>query len=377
MNIKNVKPNYDNSILGIPNAILKHYGINPHHTPLSKISASLSSKPKNVVLMVLDGLGTEVMDYHLGSDAFLQKNKVDDISSVFPSTTTSATTSLRTGLSPAEHGWLAWSCYFKEFDKVIELYTNKDFYSQKVVQDEHIAFNLLKFTTINEKISTVTSDTIKTWEIMPAFIPNGHKTFESAAQKLKELCNNDENNFIYFYWNAPDSIMHEHGCHCKKVNQNIHKLNDVIEATAKELGDTLLIITADHGHLDVSKYILLNDYPEIEKCFKTPPSMEARVVSFNIKDDMHEQFVTEFNKIFSDEYVLVSKSEYIENFLGGGTPHPRTNDFVGDFVAFSCGTSALSYEHDGNKPEDIKGLHGSITRPEMIVPLIMLNCRQR
>ena len=40
-------------------------------------------------------------------NSFLYRNMVKEISSVVPATTTASTTSMLTGLSPMEHGWLA------------------------------------------------------------------------------------------------------------------------------------------------------------------------------------------------------------------------------------------------------------------------------
>ena len=44
------------------------------------------------------------------------KNRIKSITSVFPPTTTAATTSMLSGLNPNEHGWLGWDLYFKKED---------------------------------------------------------------------------------------------------------------------------------------------------------------------------------------------------------------------------------------------------------------------
>ncbi len=374
--LETILPDYNNNILGITASILDYYGAKSTQNKLLKVTSELQKNPKNVVLMVLDGLGSKILDYHLDETNFLRKNKVDDISSVFPSTTATATISLRSGLSPIEHGWLGWACYFKEYDSVIELFTNKDFYSQKPVAEESIAFASMPFSSINEKISLASNNKVKTWEIFPQFHSNGFKDFDKAADKLKEICNNKEQNYIYFYWNNPDSIIHKNGCFSDKAKENINQINKYIENISSMLGDTLLIVTADHGHLDVSKYISLNEYPNLTKYLSAPPSMEARVVSFNIKPDVLEKFQIEFNSLFSDEFVLFHKQEYIEKFLGKGIKHPKINDFVGDFVALASGTWAFTYQHNGSTFKDFKSLHASFTKNEMIVPLIIHNCNQ-
>ena len=56
---------------------------------------------------------------------FLYRNMLKEISSVVPATTTASTTSMLTGLTPVEHGWLAWDLYFKKEDKIVTMFTNK------------------------------------------------------------------------------------------------------------------------------------------------------------------------------------------------------------------------------------------------------------
>ena len=47
-----------------------------------------------------------------------------EITTVFPATTTAATTSIATGLNPVEHGWLGWNMYIEPIDETITLFRN-------------------------------------------------------------------------------------------------------------------------------------------------------------------------------------------------------------------------------------------------------------
>ena len=79
-------------------------------------------KPKNVVLILFDGLGSRLLDKVLDKDSFFLKHRIAEITSVFPSTTTASTFSVQTGLNPCEHGWLGWSNYIKPIDTIIQLF---------------------------------------------------------------------------------------------------------------------------------------------------------------------------------------------------------------------------------------------------------------
>ena len=43
-----------------------------------------------------------------------------ELTSVYPCTTVAAMTSYRSGISPNEHGWLGWTLYFKETNRIVD-----------------------------------------------------------------------------------------------------------------------------------------------------------------------------------------------------------------------------------------------------------------
>ena len=113
MRSKLLYPNYDHSILGIPNSLLNYYGAKAHHTSLPILDKLLKQNYKNVILIILDGMGMDMLQHNLSPLSFLRCHIKTKISSVFPSTTTVATTTYYSGLTPIEHGWLGWVPYFK------------------------------------------------------------------------------------------------------------------------------------------------------------------------------------------------------------------------------------------------------------------------
>lgn len=113
---KNMLIDYKNCIVNLACSILKYYGAEIKHNTLKEIDNLLEGNYKNVVVLLLDGLGIDALQYHLDSNGFFRKNLIYEYFSVFPPTTTSATTSLESGLTPLEHGWLGWSLFFSEVE---------------------------------------------------------------------------------------------------------------------------------------------------------------------------------------------------------------------------------------------------------------------
>ena len=138
--------------------------------------------------------------------------------------------------------------------------------------------------------------------------------------------------------------------------------------------DTIVIISADHGHKDIEKVYLLNDYPEIRECLIMPESLESRSVAFWVKEDMKTQFEERFNKIFKDEFWLMTKEEFLKrNMLGYGKKHPKIDDFIGNYIALSIGSSIIkieTYLAEGKKVK--KSTHCGLTKEEMEVPVIVI-----
>ena len=80
-------PDYENSALGTVNAILSHYGAQTRHAPLSMLQDRLKTAGRNVVFLVLDALGLEVLERHARPEGFFRSHLMGALSPVFPCTT--------------------------------------------------------------------------------------------------------------------------------------------------------------------------------------------------------------------------------------------------------------------------------------------------
>lgn len=354
-----IKPDYSHANFNITNSLLKHYGFDPYHDTLKEVDELLTKRPKNVVLMILDGLGTSTLKQH--NAPFLKSHHITDLTTIFPSTTVAAMSSLETGLTPREHGWIAWSCYFKNYNYYIEYFSGVDNYTKKPTGVD--VSMLIPKTPLFKVIQC--SHTIH-----PYFANNHCKTIEQGFEYLSEICNNGNGAFVYFYWDDIDKLSHKHGNDSDKVANFISKVDNLLEQT--HLQDTLIIITADHGHTNIKEHILLNDIYDIYNSLVMPPSMERRFMSFVVKHDKRDVFVSGFQKSLANDFVLYEKSKYID-LLGMGQTHPTIDDFVGDFVAIAKSDKSLLFKvKNGVERELDVSMHGGLTESEMIVPLIAI-----
>ena len=106
-----VLPNYENCILNTITSILKYYNVETKHKSLKELDEVLQKRYRNIIFIVLDGMGEHVLT-PISPNGFFKKNELKKVTSVYPSTTTAALTTYYSGKPPYETGWIAWSQYF-------------------------------------------------------------------------------------------------------------------------------------------------------------------------------------------------------------------------------------------------------------------------
>ncbi len=128
------------------------------------------------------------------------------------------------------------------------------------------------------------------------------------------------------------------------------------------------------GVMADTQWRFLSDYPDVAECLERAPSMEARAMSMFIKNGMHTQFERAFRKHFGDIYVLLTKEQVLtERIFGDGTPNPRVRGFIGDYLAVATGGGGIDAS-GGARRELFKAAHAGMTRDEINVPFIVIEC---
>ena len=376
-----VLPNYEHCILNTITSILKYYKVETKHKTLANLDKILEKKYRNVVFLILDGMGNSILE-NVSSNGFFSKNKLDCVTSVYPSTTTAALTTYYSGKPPYETGWIAWSQYFKEYGRAIDVLQHRESYLHEDISKAKINVydSIIGYTGVFEQIEKASPD-VKAYEIMPTYSDKKAKksiradNIDEIVDNIEMLCSNPGEKFIMAYSDNPDGLLHKYGTDSDEVKKFIEETQNKIEEMCKNFSeDTVLIISADHGHKNIEKAYTILDYPEIQECLYMPVSLESRVVGFYVKENMKEEFEKRFNNIFKNEFWLMSKEEFLaRNFLGFGEKHPKIDDFLGNYIALSISSSIIKIETylvDG-KPVK-KSTHCGLTKEEMEVPLIVI-----
>lgn len=364
-------PDYDHSILSIASSVLKYFGVKDcQHKTLPEFDELLNKNYKNIIVMLFDGLGSSVIQEHLENNDFLKRFHLTDISSVYPSTTVAATTSIQSGYSPLETGWIGWDLYFDEIGENVTVFKNTLQRNGEVIDDYNIPLKYIPYKNICDRIKKVRGR--NTAYMVSVFSKYHSKSVQDICKTVYRLSKKRKQKYIYTYWWQPDNLMHIYGVNSEEVKQEIKMINNEIENLCKKIKNSLVIITADHGQIDcVNEY--LEDYPILTDMLKLPPSIEPRAVNFFVKDGKIEEFKEEFNKKFGDSFRLMTKEEvFSENLLGYGTAHKKTNDFLGDYLAVATSNVILNTHRSDF---EAIGCHAGLTEEEMTVPFIAIEVK--
>ncbi len=361
------KPDFHANILNITATLAEFLGCPNDKPTLPLLAAELNKHYKNVVFLIFDGLGSHPIEVNLQEGDFLRRHIRQTLTSTFPSTTTNATTSLLTNKYPMEHGWFGWCLYFEELKSVVNLFPGTNADTGEPIEAGYVR-KVLPYKPFYEEARTDYTTSV----VVPEYWDKDDKnryvwhSHDELFAHIQTICGNAGKQFIYAYCDEPDATMHRFGVHSAEAKALIGGLSAKTEAMFQNLSDTLLIVTADHGQVDVEGYLELYKDEELLSLLAAPPYMESRAAAFRVKQDCRQKFETLFRKNYGEDYELYESAALVEeNYFGGDGKNAA---LLGDYIAVGK-TNRILLLHE--RAHRHKGHHASLTA-EMFVPLIFI-----
>ena len=378
-----ILPDYSNlNIVELMRFLYSKHGVDVKCNNENRFSNLINLK-KHTVFILIDGMGSNLINL-LPDDSVLKQHKVEDMITVCPSSTGCVLTSVATATYPSEHGIIGWYNYNREYnvDYYPLLFTDRDGndLNEKGINAHDIFKIDSKLNKLNVKTKVLYSeyiyDSVYSNYAASSSIRKSYSDLDDAFKKLKSIISEDERSFTYLYILYIDDLEHDYGYDSKIVMDKLieidNLLNDVIN-----IKDTTIIITADHGqtNVDINKDIIM-DFNEYDKYFYAKPGIDFGMSTYYVKKDKINEFETKFYNDYKNKMYLFQTDEFLKNKVFGPNKY---NDYLksnlGEYISL-CESDSQFINSDDIESyyKKTKGNHSGLSKDEMIIPLIVIEC---
>ncbi|MGY5860270.1 MAG: alkaline phosphatase family protein [Candidatus Thorarchaeota archaeon] len=379
------KPDYSNSIVNLMSSIGFASGVISPYSPLDYDSLNTLSETKNIVLLIVDGLGYNYLREY-GGDSILKKNLKESISSVYLPSTGSAITSILTGVAPQQHAVTGWFVYLKEIGLMSRIlpYSNTVDYNNLGADISHIVDIRSILEGMNRDYSLVLTETIVDSVFTKNLARNANRlsysdTDQFFSQIRSTIASSTKGSYVYGYWPDFDATSHILGSRSQDAQEQLQifdsKLSKFVESL--EGSDTTIIVTGDHGFDDVgpTQSIYTCDHPQLLEYLVMPLCGDTRSVYAYIRPTKSQQFERYINNEFGELCDIFPSSTLVdEGWFGLSEPHPRLLDRIGDYTLIFKEGNAMLNCFPGQEKLKMLGHHGGASADEMYVPLCVIDC---
>ena len=346
-----------------------------------------------LVLIVIDGLGFSLLKKALPK----LSEKAGLLTSVFPSTTSSAYTSILRGAPPSFHGitgyWQRDSS--GNFGQLVK-YKSHPFYSEKFLPKSPKALLLKKgsicsallskgipCTTIvkREYVGREFSKILGNQEKGVSIVPFSGGAKEMGAKISRGIRESSKQAFISAYYDGVDSVSHSKGPNSPEALAKARKIFRSLKNALSNAGkETFVAITADHGQVPVFREKNRLWYRKDEKLaslLSGPPAGDNRAVYLYPKEGNEDALGKHLlrSEFFSRNFAVFRSEELVDGGLFGPVPKENRKELsarVGEFALLSRNSSQLGHTEKGR----LLGNHGSLTEDELFVPLLVGTARE-
>lgn len=322
---------------------------------------------EQVALLVIDGLGWDQLQSHAATAPVLSSLVGGPISTVVPSTTATALTSLTTGVPPGEHGVVGYRIRVDGSTlNVLRWTTEHGDARQRIVPTEFQGSDLFLATSP----SVISRSEFHDSGFTSAHLDTGNfRGYRTTASMIHEVSTrlHDGDRFVYAYYDGLDRIGHEYG-HGGHYLAELAYVDAVVEAIRQRLPDgAALLITADHGQVETGKQVVEFHADVDRQC--SALSGEARFRWLHARAGHQTDLLQAARDQHGHQAWIRTRDEVIEEGWFGPSVSDAARSRLGDVAVVPWG------EHAFVEPKDtgsfLIGRHGSLTSAEMRVPLLV------
>jgi len=340
-------------------------------TARSRDRLALPTAQRTIVVLV-DGLGFHNLAARSGHAPFLRgrmADRPDPIRTVSPSTTSAAVTAVGTGLPPGQTAMAGYSLRDPATGAPFNLISwNTDLRAEDWQRQATIGEKLLaagrELAVVQPAKFLGSGLTNAAWRGGGPVV--GETLEERVDGAVKALQWTD---LVYLYWGDLDRVGHQRGWSSEHWIAELEMLDAEIGRLARIAPPgTLILITADHGMIDVEDRIDIASVPDLAEGVDLIAGEERAVQAYTSQPEAVAQ---RWRDYLGDRAVVYTKREWIASGLLGQVTD-QTAGAIGDVVAFAGGRLGIGDSRFMSAGAlSITGLHGSLTDEEMEVPCLV------
>jgi len=333
---------------------------------------------RRYVLLLVDGLGLDLLHAHADDAPYLWSLLAGPCSRTLtagmPTTTATSLTSLGTGLPPGRHGVVGYTCRIPGSNRLLNALRWDSQVDPLTWQPHPTAFARLAADGIDTSVVS-----------KRAFARSGltlagqrgalYRGADSAGERLAEAVHGlrSERSMVYVYDSDLDATGHRDGCESDAWRLQLATIDAFALRLRKEIpDDAVLVVTADHGMVDVAPEGRLDVDAEPELLDDVGVfAGEGRLRQLYCRAGAVDDVMARWHARLGQEALVVTREQAIdEGWFGPGVDRevaPR----IGDVLVACLGPLAVISSSRFPLEVDLVGLHGSLTHAEMMVPLLV------
>ncbi len=334
---------------------------------------------KAVVLLLVDGMGWEQLQERAELTPVLSTMDGGPITTVAPTTTTTALTSLVTGATPGEHGLIGYQIYMQGQMLNALRWTagDKPSDARKSIVPEQVQTRPAFF---GRRVPAVGRSEFRGTGFTRAHLDGvdhkGYKLTSSIAVEVQMLVDGGAS-LVYAYYDGPDRIAHEYGFgpHLDAEYAEVDRI--VAQLLAVLPPEAALLVVSDHGQVMVgdAKVELARDVVALTSAV----SGEARFRWLHSRPGRAGGLLEMATERYGRYGLVVGVEQVLDEGWFGPHVSPDARSRMGD-VALVPNDPVAFIEPKPSRPNptgvektpsfQLVARHGSLTSAEMLVPCL-------
>jgi type I phosphodiesterase/nucleotide pyrophosphatase len=330
---------------------------------------------RRVAVLLVDGLGADLVRAHPDVAPVLNalSSPAGVLSAPCPSTTPVSLTTLGTGLPPGSHGVLGFVTDVPGEDRTLNHVRWTDdpdplqWQAQPTVFEQAAAAGVA-CTVVGPHTfvgSGLTRAAYRGADYTPAYSPGDlvavvHQALDAGPRSL-----------AYGYHADLDLIGHVRGVDSASWRNQLGVVDRLVEQLVAGLpDDAALLVTADHGMLDVPEHTRfdLDDVPELWDGVRVMAG-EPRARYVHALPGAADDVLATWRAVLAHRAWVVGRDDAIASGVFGPVGSGVAAR-IGDVVALARGSWALTAVQQEPFPSRLAAYHGSLTATELAIPLL-------